>query len=247
MAKLGVNIDHSATLRQARYRGADAASGIIVEPDPVEIALLAERGGADSITAHLREDRRHITDADIFALRANISTKLNMEMACAESVLETALAAVPDYACLVPENREEVTTEGGLDVAGNFARVADTVAALSARGVVCSLFIDPEKAQIERALEAGAPAVELHTGAYANAWGNPEALEAEFCRIRDAALFAASAGLIVNAGHGLNYLNVSRIAAIGVFGELNIGHTIIARALSCGIERAVSEMKGLVS
>ena len=244
--KLGVNIDHSATLRQARYREVAPGSPIVVEPDIVEIARLAELGGADSITAHLREDRRHMADADLFALRENISTKLNMEMACAGGVLEVALKVRPDYACLVPENRREVTTEGGLDAVLNRQKVSETVAALSETGVVCSLFIDPDFRQIEAAKEIGAPMVELHTGAYANAWNSPK-FEEEFQRVKSAAEFANSIGLVVNAGHGLNYQNVSKVAAIGVFNEFNIGHTIVAKSLECGFAEAVRKMKGLIS
>lgn len=244
--KLGVNIDHAATLRQARYRDADINSAIVVEPDVLEIARLAEKGGADSITAHLREDRRHMSDADLFNLRENISTPLNMEMACSADVLAVALKVRPDYACLVPENRLEVTTEGGLDAVLHRAKVSDAVAALSDIGVVCSLFIDPDFKQIETAKEIGAPVVELHTGAYANAWGNPQKFEREFLRIKNAVEFANSMGLTVNAGHGLNYLNVSKIVGLGGFNELNIGHTIVSRALVCGIEEAVRQMKGLL-
>lgn len=244
--KLGVNIDHSATLRQARYRDVLANSTIVVEPSVLEIARLAERGGANSITAHLREDRRHITDADMFSLRENISVPLNMEMACANSVLEVALKVRPDYACLVPENRMEVTTEGGLDVVLQNAKVSETVSALLEIGVVPSLFIDPDFKQIEASKEIGAPVIELHTGAYANAWGNTQKFEAEFERIKSAVEFAKSIGLTVNAGHGLNYVNVSKILEIDGFNELNIGHTIVSRALVCGFEEAVRQMKELL-
>ncbi len=244
--KLGVNVDHSATLRQARYKGVEAGSKIVVEPSVLEIARLAELGGADSITAHLREDRRHITDEDMFSLRKNIKVPLNMEMACAEGVLDVALKVRPDYACLVPENRLEVTTEGGLDVVGQSAKVAQTVSVLSKIGVVCSLFIDPDFEQIEASKALGAPVIELHTGAYANAWGNAKKFEEEFERIKNAVEFANSIGLIVNAGHGLNYQNVARIVELGGFNELNIGHTIVAKALTCGFQEAVRQMKELL-
>lgn len=244
MTKLGVNIDHSATLRQARYKECLDSQTIVIEPNPIEIALLAEQGGADSITAHLREDRRHMVDSDMMNLRKNIKTKLNMEMACSESVLKTALLVKPDYACLVPENRMEITTEGGLDLVKNYEKVSATVHALSEIGVICSLFIDPDKTQIEYAKKIGAPVIELHTGAYANAWQTP-AFETEFKRISDAVEFAKSIGLTVNAGHGLNYVNVSKIVPLG-FNELNIGHTIIARSLTVGVEKAVREMKELL-
>lgn len=243
MIKLGVNIDHAATLRQARYKDVSAESGIIVEPDVVSLALLCEKAGADSITAHLREDRRHIGDADIFELRKRIKTKLNMEMACADSVVEIALRLKPDYVCLVPENRAEVTTEGGLDMLANFNKIRDAVKALSAAGTVCSMFIDPEKKQIDASKEIGAPVIELHTGCFANAWGNKTLYKHELERLKAATAYANSIGLTVNAGHGINYLNVSDIVKIEGLNELNIGHSIIARALFVGIENAVAEMK----
>lgn len=246
MIKLGVNIDHSATVRQARYRQTPRNSGIVIEPDVVEIALLAEKGGADSITAHLREDRRHMVDEDIFALKQNIKTKLNLEMACAESVIKVALDVAPAYACLVPENREEVTTEGGLDVRGNFSKVKDTVSALDKVGTLASIFIDPDLGQIELAKQAGAKVIELHTGAYANSWGNEKLIEQNLKRLKEALDFAHSIGLTVNAGHGINYINLGRLLKIGEFNELNIGHTIIARAIAVGIVQAVKEMKELL-
>lgn len=247
MTKLGVNIDHSATLRQARYRGVPADSKIIVEPDPVEAALAAEEAGADSITAHLREDRRHICDADMFALRGRIRTKLNMEMACSEGVISAALKVLPDYVCLVPENRTEVTTEGGLDVAGEIEKVASAIARLSAAGAACSAFIDPDERQVEAAKAAGAAVVELHTGAYANAWGDASETRRQLERIARAAEFAESAGLSVNAGHGINYSNIAALLGAARFNELNIGHSIICRALFVGIGRAVGEMKALIA
>ncbi len=246
MTKLGVNIDHSATLRQARYRGTPADSKIIVEPDPAEIALAAESAGADSITAHLREDRRHICDADMFALRERIRTKLNMEMACSEGVISVALKVRPDYVCLVPENRAEVTTEGGLDVAGETGKVASAIARLSAAGAVCSAFIDPDERQVEAAKAAGAAVVELHTGAYANAWGDAAETRRQLERLARAAEFAKSLGLTVNSGHGINYSNIAALLQTAGFNELNIGHSIVCRALLVGIGRAVEEMKELI-
>ncbi|MBQ2722882.1 MAG: pyridoxine 5'-phosphate synthase [Opitutales bacterium] len=246
MVKLGVNIDQSATLRQARYRGVAPDSTIIVEPNPIEIALLAERGGADSITAHLREDRRHIVDDDIRNLRKKIATKLNLEMACSDDVLKVALEILPDYVCLVPENREEITTEGGLDLIQNKDKTARVVEALSAKGVICSIFIDPNPQQIEIAKEIGAPTIELHTGAYANAWGNDVQKKIELERLAKASEFAKSIGLTVNSGHGINYQNVGELLQVADFNELNIGHTIISRALYVGIEKAVAEMKSLL-
>ncbi len=246
MTKLGVNIDHCATVRQARYRETPKDLGIVVEPSPIDAALAAERGGADSITAHLREDRRHINDDDIRLLRAKISTKLNMEMACSESVLKVALEIVPDFACLVPENRDEVTTEGGLDLRANRDKTARTIEQLSSKGVICSTFIDPDIEQIKIAKEIGAPVIELHTGAYANAWGNPEKKSLELKRIATAAEFAQSIGMIVNSGHGINYQNIGDLLAVAKFNELNIGHTIISRAILVGVERATAEMKQLM-
>jgi len=246
MIKLGVNIDHSATLRQARYRDVFGSSKIIVEPDVIDMALLAERGGADSITAHLREDRRHINDKDISELRKNITTKLNMEMACTDEMVAIALKIKPDYICLVPENRTEVTTEGGLNISSKRDIIANAVKKLSKAGIECSIFIDPDLEQVKLAAEAGAPFVELHTGAFANAWGNKMKKKMELFRLREAAECAKKLGLKVNAGHGINYLNVDEVKALADFNEFNIGHSIISRALFCGIENAVKEMKGLI-
>lgn len=246
MTKLGVNIDHSATLRQARYKGVSADSKIIVEPNPIEIALLAEKGGADSITAHLREDRRHILDSDIIALREKISTKLNMEMACADSVIDVALKVKPHYICLVPEKREEITTEGGLDVSSDIERISATVKKLAIVGSQCSLFIDPDPRQAEAAAKTGAPMIELHTGAYANAEGDTTQQRKQLRRIAETADVAKSLGLIVNSGHGINYSNIAALLEAADFNELNIGHSIVCRALIVGMERAVAEMKDLI-
>ncbi|MDP9087906.1 MAG: pyridoxine 5'-phosphate synthase [Pseudomonadota bacterium] len=232
---LGVNIDHVATLRQARRAR---------YPDPVHAALLAEDAGADSITLHLREDRRHIQDRDVIAMREALQTRMNLEMAVTEEMVRIALEVKPQDACLVPESRQEVTTEGGLDVAGQRTRVRDAVAALAAAGIRVSLFIDPDQAQIEAARQAGAPVIELHTGAYADAIGGARAREFE--RLRHAAKAAASLGLTVNAGHGLNYHNVQPIAAIPEIIELNIGHSIIARSIIDGLAKAVRDMKELM-
>ncbi len=232
---LGVNIDHVATLRQARRAR---------YPDPLYAALLAEQAGADSITLHLREDRRHIQDRDVFALREALQTRMNLEMAVTEEMVRIALKVRPQDSCLVPESRQEVTTEGGLNVAGQTARVAEAVAALAAGGIRVSLFIDPEPSQIEAARRAGAPVIELHTGAYADAVGAARAREFE--RLRNAAKIAASLGLTVNAGHGLNYHNVEPIAAIPEIIELNIGHAIVARSIVDGLAKAVRDMKELM-
>jgi len=233
---LGVNIDHIATVRQARGT---------VYPEPVQAALVAEQAGADSITAHLREDRRHMQDRDLFLLKAMIQTRLNMEMAVTEEMLGIAEKLQPAACCLVPEKREELTTEGGLDVVGNLPTIASACARLAAVGVEVSLFIDPEAAQIEAAVKAGAPVIELHTGRYADA-ENPAARARELDRIRQAAGLGNSAGLQVNAGHGLNYHNVQAICRIPEIVELNIGHSIVARALFSGLDLAVRDLKQLM-
>ncbi|MEA3174223.1 MAG: pyridoxine 5-phosphate synthase [Gammaproteobacteria bacterium] len=232
---LGVNIDHVATLRQARRAR---------YPDPLSAALMAEEAGADSITLHLREDRRHIQDRDVLVMREALQTRMNLEMAVTEEMLRMAQQVRPQDVCLVPESRQEVTTEGGLNVAGQSARIADAVAALGGAGIRVSLFIDPEAAQIDASRRAGAPVIELHTGAYAEAEGGARAREFE--RLRSAAKHAASLGLTVNAGHGLNYHNVEPIAAIAEIIELNIGHAIVARALFDGLAKAVRDMKQLM-
>jgi len=246
MTKLGVNIDHSATLRQARYRDVDSTSKIVIEPDIIEVALAAEQGGADSITIHLREDRRHIQDADVFALKKVISTKLNLEMACSEEILDIAIQVKPDYVCLVPENRMEVTTEGGLDVISNSKKIRKFVEKLSSIGTKVSLFIDPDLKQIEAASETLAPMIELHTGAYANAWGNPLNKTEQLKRIATSAKRANELGLTVNSGHGINYVNIRELMETANFNELNIGHTIISRSIITGVKLAVSQMKELI-
>lgn len=230
--KLGVNVDHVATLRQAR--GTDY-------PDPVAAALAAERAGADSITVHLREDRRHIQDHDLAGLAERMQTHMNLEMAVTDEMLDIASRLKPQDCCLVPEKREELTTEGGLDVASQQDRVAEACRRLTEAGIRVSLFIDPDPVQLDAAVAAGAPVVELHTGAYAEESG--DAAVAELARIVAAARYGDQLGLVVNAGHGLHYDNVAEIAAIEVLDELNIGHAIIARAVFDGIAGAVSEMK----
>lgn len=232
---LGVNIDHIATLRQAR--GTDY-------PDPVAAALIAERAGADSITVHLREDRRHIQDRDVEALRGALRTRMNLEMAVTEEMLGIAARIRPAACCLVPEKREELTTEGGLEVAAQPERIAAACAQLGAAGIRVSLFIDPDARQVEAAVAAGAPAVEIHTGAYAEAGEDSRA--AEFDRIASAAAHANKLGLLVHAGHGLHYGNVQPVAEIAAISELNIGHSIISRAVFDGIGAAVQEMKRLM-
>lgn len=230
---LGVNIDHVATVRQARGTR---------YPDPVHAALLAEQAGADGITAHLREDRRHIQDRDIDLLKQVLQTKLNLEMAVTDAMLDVACRVRPQACCLVPERREELTTEGGLDVAGALARMRDACRRLADVDVEVSLFIDPELAQIDAAVEVGAPVVELHTGRYADA-ASRESRLAELERIRIAAEYAHRAGLQVNAGHGLTLNNVEAICRIPTIVELNIGHALIAQALFGGLAQAVGDMK----
>jgi pyridoxine 5-phosphate synthase len=235
MIRLGINVDHVATLRQAR--------GIDV-PDPVAAALLAEKAGADGITVHLREDRRHIQERDVKLLRQRARSKINLEMALTPAMVKFAAKLRPDDACFVPEKRQELTTEGGLDIVAHKQRVKDAVARLDDRGIHVALFIDPVKAQIDCAKEVGAHAIEIHTGSYCNATGAKR--EKERRVIAAAAKLAQSFGLEVHGGHGLNYDNVRPIAKIPEMVELNIGHSIIARALFVGMERAVREMKELL-
>lgn len=242
MILLGVNIDHCATLRQARYRAAQPAVGGAVEPDPVTLALLAERAGADGITVHLREDRRHIQERDVWRLRETIGTRLNLEMACTPEMTAFALQLKPEFVCLVPENRQEVTTEGGLDVIAHRERVRVCVAEMAAAGIKASLFIDPDEAQIELSGQLGAPFVELHTGAYAHAY-HTSRRAAELQRLRIGCARAHALGLTVNAGHGINYVNIAEVRTLPHLHELNIGHSIVSRALFTGIEEAVREMK----
>ena len=232
---LGVNIDHVATLRQARRARA---------PDPVQAALAAEQAGADAITLHLREDRRHIQDRDVRVLRGLLQTRMNLEMAVTDEMLTIAAEVRPADCCLVPEKRLELTTEGGLDVAGQAARIRAAAAALGGAGIRVALFIDPDPGQIEAAAASGVPAVELHTGAYAEATGGARATELE--RLRTGAKLAARLGLEVHAGHGLDYHNVQPVAAIAEIVELNIGHAIVARAVFAGLPAAVRDMKALM-
>ena len=234
--RLGVNIDHVATLRQARGG---------VEPEPVVAAGIVELAGADGITIHLREDRRHIVDRDVRILRETVQTHLNLEMACADEIVEIALDVKPDQVTLVPERREELTTEGGLDVAASLDRIAAAVARLKDAGILVSLFVDPANEQVRASAASGAQAVELHTGSYANARGEQAARE-RLCELADAAALAAEEGLRVYAGHGLNYVNVKPVADIPEIEELNIGHSIIARAVFVGLDRAVREMKAVI-
>ncbi|OVZ63013.1 pyridoxine 5'-phosphate synthase [Pigmentiphaga sp. NML080357] len=235
MIDLGVNIDHVATLRQQRH---------VAYPDPVRAALVAEEAGADLITLHLREDRRHIQDADVETLRGKLRTRMNLECAITPEMLEIACRIRPHDVCLVPEKRQELTTEGGLDVLGHFDDVRAAVARLHDAGVRVSLFIDPQAEQIEAAARTGATVIELHTGAYAEA--EAAAAEAELARIREAVAEGLRQGLRVNAGHGLHYENVQPVAALDGIAELNIGHAIIAQSVFCGLEAAVRDMKALM-
>lgn len=236
--KLGVNIDHVATVRQARYVGEIDAHN--AEPDVLAAAEICERAGASGITVHLRADRRHIQDADVFRLRERINTKLNLEMGNTKEILEIALRVKPDDVCLVPENRREVTTEGGLDVVGQLDALRPTVSQLREAGVRVSMFIEPSREQITASQALGAEMVELHTGAFANAQGSDQL--AELARLSDAAIFAHTLGLQVNAGHGINYSNIALIRGLPHIEELNIGHSIVARALFTGLEQAVRDM-----
>ena len=238
MLKLGVNIDHVATLRQARYPGMLDAHNC--EPDILAAAAACERAGAYGITVHLRADRRHIQDADIFRLRECLTSRMNLEMGNTPAILEIALRVMPDEVCLVPESREEITTEGGLAVAGHEGSLSPTVSRLREKGIGVSMFIEPDFVQIDAAVSVGANMVELHTGAFANAQGEMRLEELE--RIREAALYAHAAGLQVNAGHGINYENVGLIAPVAHLSDLNIGHSIVSRSVFVGLEEAVSEM-----
>ncbi len=240
---LGVNIDHIATLRQARYAGDHQCHN--AEPSPLQAAFDAVDGGADSITIHVRGDRRHMQDSDAREIRAKIGVPLNLEMGVTDEMLALALELKPAFACLVPENRREITTEGGLDVAGSFEATRAAVVRLQDAGIRVSLFIDPEPAQIEASVAAGAEMVELHTGAFANA-REDSAAEAELDRLAAAARAGHAAGLQVNAGHGINYGNIARVLTVPHLAELNIGHSIIARSTRVGLAAAVREMRALI-
>ena len=242
MLKLGVNIDHVATVREARYRGRSTG-----EPDPVAAALICETAGAHGITAHLREDRRHIQDRDVWQLRSVIKTRLNLEMANSAEILAIALKLTPEIVCLVPERRQEVTTEGGLDVAGQWTALAETRKKLNDAGIEVSLFISPDPPQIEAAARVGSQFIELHTGAFAEHHADPESRRQEIQRLIAGASLAHKLGLRVNAGHGLNYQNLPDLLVVPYLVELNIGHTIISRAVISGLAGAVKEMLALMA
>ncbi len=236
MAKLGVNIDHVATLRQARGE---------TEPQPLAAAQICEAAGADSIVVHLREDRRHINDRDLRILRQTVKTRLNLEMSVQQEIVNICLEVLPDQATLVPEKRQELTTEGGLDICSNESQIKEAVSRLKQKGITVSLFIDPEKAQIERAKAVNADFIELHTGEYSHSQNETEFKE-RLWKLSEATRFALGLGLRVNAGHGLNYQNVTVVARIGGIEELNIGHSIISRAVFTGLKQAVLDMKALI-
>jgi pyridoxine 5-phosphate synthase len=238
MLKLGVNIDHIATLRQARYVGMSDSPNC--EPDVIAAASICERAGASGITVHLRADRRHIQDQDVFRLRASLVTKLNLEMGNTPEIIDTAIRIVPDDVCLVPENRQEVTTEGGLDVVRYGKSLRKTVERLQAAGIRVSMFVEPKADQIDAAADLGAQVVELHTGAYSNALEDFRSDELD--RLQAAARRAEEKGLVINAGHGINYENVYPLLSIADWNEFNIGHSIVSRALFVGLENAVREM-----
>lgn len=242
MLKLGVNIDHVATVREARYRGRPGG-----EPDPVEAARVCEAAGAHGITCHLREDRRHIQDRDVWRLRETVRTRLNLEMANTPEIVDIALRVRPDIVCLVPERREEVTTEGGLDVAGQEAALAETRRRLNAAGIEVSLFIAPDPAQVAAAARVGSQFVELHTGSFAEHYADPAARAREVERLVAAARQAHELGLRVNAGHGLNYVNLPALWEVPHLVELNIGHSIVSRAVFTGLERAVRDMLAVMA
>lgn len=241
MLKLGVNIDHVATVREARYRGLPAG-----EPDPVAAALLCEAAGAHGITAHLREDRRHIVDRDVWKLREVLKTRLNLEMANSREIVDIALKLKPDIVCLVPERRQEVTTEGGLDVVGNLAALTETRKKMNDAGIEVSLFIAPEEAQVAASAKVGSQFIELHTGAYAEHFHHAAECDAELARLIAASRQAHSLGLKVNAGHGLNYANLPLLHRVPHLVELNIGHSIVSRSITVGMGEAVKEMLKLM-
>jgi len=236
MKKLGVNIDHIATLRQARRESF---------PDPIKAAHVCEAHGADSIVCHLRRDRRHINDKDLVLLREAVNTKLNLEMSTNTEIVNIALRVKPDQATLVPEKRQELTTEGGLDVVKYKSKISKVIEKLSKKGIVVSLFVDPKKSDIKASKEVGAPYIELHTGSYANA-SDMKSRKAQLQRIRDAALYAKALGLGVNAGHGLDYINVESIVKISVIEEFNIGFSIVAASVFVGLGEAVRQMRAAI-
>jgi len=247
MILLGVNVDHVATLRQARYRDEPNTYGGFIEPDPAAMAWLAEDAGADGITMHVREDRRHVQVEDVQRYLERKKTRLNLEVSLSEDMVNLALSLQPDSICLVPENRMEVTTEGGLDVAGNLARSKDAVDAFSERGIPTSMFIDPEPGQLEASAKIGSPWVELHTGSFARGWTDPIQRDKELSQLMEGMRIGISLGMQVNAGHGINYENVQGARKLTQITEFNIGHSIISRSIEKGLSEAVSTMKKLLN
>ena len=247
MILLGVNVDHVATLRQARYRDESNTFGGFVEPDPAGMAWLAEDAGADGITMHVREDRRHVQVEDVQRYLERKKTRLNLEVSLSEEMVELALSLNPDSVCLVPENRMEVTTEGGLDVVGNLSRAKEAVAAFTAKKIPTSMFVDPDASQLEASAQIGSPWVELHTGSFARAWTDPAKRDKELMVLRQGMEVGLSLGLQVNAGHGINYENVSGVRKLDQVTEFNIGHSIICRALQYGLQEAVPRMRHLLN
>jgi pyridoxine 5-phosphate synthase len=247
MILLGVNVDHVATLRQARYRDESTTHGGFVEPDPAALAWLAEDAGADGITMHVREDRRHVQVEDVQRYLERKRTRLNLEVSLAPEMVELALELKPESVCLVPENRKEVTTEGGLDVVGNLSRSREAVRAFIDAGIPTSMFIDPDPAQLEASAEIGSPWVELHTGSFARAWYRPDDRDRELAILRKGMEVGVSLGLRVNAGHGINYDNVEGAKTLKEVYEYNIGHSIIARSLTHGLAEAVQTMRRMLN
>ena len=243
MILLGVNVDHVATLRQARYREESTTHGGFVEPDPAVLAWLAEEAGADGITMHVREDRRHVQVEDVQRYQEKMKTRLNLEVSLAPEMVKLALSLKPDSVCLVPENRREVTTEGGLDLISNMTRAHEAVQAFTEVGIPTSMFIDPDRKQLEASAEIGSPWVELHTGSFARAWYDESERELELNTLIDGMNFGISLGLRINAGHGINYDNVVGAKKMDKVYEFNIGHSIISRSLTHGLEDAVRDMR----
>jgi len=247
MILLGVNIDHVATLRQARYRDEDVTFGKFIEPDPVEMAWLAEDAGADGITMHIREDRRHIQVDDVHRYREKMKTRLNLETSMSLEMIQLAQEIAPESVCLVPENRKEVTTEGGLDVRGNIERASEVVRELLQSGIPVSMFIDPDPDQLNACAEIGAPWVELHTGSFARSWYDQEKREVELSILREGMRIGSELGLRVNAGHGINYENVNGAKTLELIYEFNIGHSIISRSIRTGLKESVQKMRALLN
>jgi pyridoxine 5-phosphate synthase len=247
MILLGVNIDHVATIRQARYRDEDVTFGNFIEPDPVEMAWLAEDAGADGITMHIREDRRHIQVDDVHRYREKMKTRLNLETSMSLEMIHLAQEIAPESVCLVPENRKEVTTEGGLDVRGNIERASEVVRELLQSGIPVSMFIDPDPDQLNACAEIGAPWVELHTGSFARSWYDQEKREVELSILREGMRIGSELGLRVNAGHGINYENVNGARTLELIHEFNIGHSIISRSIRTGLAESVQKMRALLN